>query len=135
MRGYVVINLSHLNFISINTYHLQQEADKWIVNLQDILDAKEEDGKVTFSCEFSKPGGKLRWFKERQEIFHGFKIHFTTEGPVHKITINKLSADDSARYICKIDGIETSAQLEVKRKHKSLTIFIKSFFWYFLRNK
>ena len=80
------------------------------------MDAKEEDGKVTFSCEFSKPGGKLRWFKERQEIFHGFKIHFTTDGAVHKITINKLSADDSGKYTCKIDGIDTSAQLEVKRK-------------------
>lgn len=77
---------------------------------------KEEDGKVTFSCTFCKPEGKLRWFKGRSEIFHGFKIHFENDGPVHMITINKLNPDDSGKYTCKVNDIETSAELEVTRK-------------------
>lgn len=68
---------------------------------------------MTFSCEFCKPGGKLRWFKNRQEIFHGFKIHFESDGPIHKITINKLNPDDEAKYTCKVNDIETFAHLTV----------------------
>ena len=76
---------------------------------------KEEDGKVTFSCTFCKPEGKLRWFKGRSEIFHGFKIHFENDGAEHRITINKLNPDDSGKYTCKVNDIETSAELFVTR--------------------
>ena len=77
--------------------------------------AKEEDGKISFFCTFCKPNGKLRWYKNKQEIFHGFKYHVETEGANYKLIINKLIPEDEGKYICKINEVETFAYLTVIR--------------------
>ena len=98
---------------------------------------KEEDGSVTFSCQFCKPNGKLRWlgfqkklfylidmfisfynlrYKNKQEIFHGFKYHVEVDGADYRLVINKLNPDDEGKYVCKINDIDTFAYLTVERK-------------------
>ena len=65
---------------------------------------------------FCKPNGKLRWYKNKQEIFQGFKYHLENEGATYKLTINKLHPDDEGKYTCNVNGIETFAYLTVTRK-------------------
>ncbi len=77
---------------------------------------KEEDGSILFACTFCKSGGKLRWYKNKAEIFHGFKYHIETEGPNYRLTINKLNPEDEGKYICKVNDVETFAYLTVTRK-------------------
>ncbi len=93
--------------------------DKFVKNLED-KHAHEEEGKVSFMCIFCKAGGKLRWYKNKSEIFQGFKYHIESDGPEHRLVINKLNPDDAAKYICKINDIETSANLTITGKIKSI---------------
>lgn len=70
------------------------------------------------------------------EIFHGLKFHFDSNGARcventlnfdqflmidfdlfrQTLTIYKLHPDDSGKYFCRVNDIETSAWLEVTRK-------------------
>lgn len=86
--------------------------------------ANEEDGKVKFTCTFCKAGGKLRWYKEKSEIFHGFKYHVESEGAVHTLVVNKLVPEDEGKYICKVNEVETFAYLTVTRKLFSPSHFV-----------
>ena len=76
--------------------------------------AKEDvDTSVHFSCTFVKSGGKLRWYKNKQEIFHGFKYHIDSEGATYNLIINKINPDDEGKYVCKINDVETFAYLTI----------------------
>lgn len=86
--------------------------DHWVNHLVD-KKANECDGTATMEATFCRAGGKLRWYKNRVEIFHGPKYKFITEGPVQMLQINKIIPDDSGRYICSVNDIETKAWLEV----------------------
>ncbi|KAI0982140.1 hypothetical protein GJ496_002986, partial [Pomphorhynchus laevis] len=95
------------------TTHAKKVPDHWVNHLVDTK-AKEEDGVVTLEATFCRSGGKLRWYKNRVEIFHGPKYNFITEGPVQKLQINKMIPDDSGRYICSVNDIETKSWLAVE---------------------
>ena len=71
---------------------------------------------VQFLCTFEKKGSKFKWYKDKLEIFHGFKNHIETDGANYKLTVNKINVDDEGRYTCKVNDIETSANLKVDRK-------------------
>lgn len=101
-------------FILLN-FDFWKEPEKFVKTLVD-THALEEDGSVSFDCTFCKTGGKLRWYKNKQEIFHGFKYHIETEGANYKIKINKLNPDDEGKYVCKVNEVETFAYLTVTRK-------------------
>jgi hypothetical protein len=45
------------------------------------------------------------------------KYHFTNDGASSTLVITKLHPDDSGKNVCKINEIETSAYLNVERKH------------------
>ncbi|CAF5130026.1 unnamed protein product [Rotaria magnacalcarata] len=92
------------------------EKESFFEPLQDIR-CKEEDKEVTFSCSFCKPSTRLRWLKNKVEIFHGLKYHFDSVGAKQKLTIYKLHPDDSGKYFCRVNDIETSAWLEVIREY------------------
>ncbi|CAF0846330.1 unnamed protein product [Brachionus calyciflorus] len=89
-----------------------KEPEKFVKTLQD-KHAHEEDGSVSFECTFCKNNGKLRWYKNKQEIFHGFKYHVETEGANYRLVINKLNPEDEGKYICKVNEVETFAYLTV----------------------
>ena len=54
-------------------------------------------------------------YKNKSEIFQGFKYHVQSDGPDHTLVINKLCMDDEAKYTCKINEIETYAHLTITR--------------------
>lgn len=97
----------------------EKEKDSFVKGLVDI-DAKEEDGEITFTCEFCKPPSKLRWYKQngrnKDEIFMSKKYHFQSNGCVESLTIKMLNPEDSGKYICKCNETETFAFLKVERK-------------------
>ncbi|CAF4265759.1 unnamed protein product [Rotaria sp. Silwood2] len=47
------------------------------------------------------------------EIFYGLKYHFDLSRAKQILTIDKLHPDDSRKYVCRVNDIETSAWLEV----------------------
>ncbi|CAF4579023.1 unnamed protein product [Rotaria sp. Silwood1] len=90
----------------------EKEKESFIEPLQDIK-CKEEDKEITFECTFCKPSTRLRWLKNKVEIFHGLKYHFDSIGAKQTLTIYKLHPDDSGKYFCRVNDIETSAWLTV----------------------
>ncbi|CAF1402962.1 unnamed protein product, partial [Adineta steineri] len=91
----------------------EKEKESFVEPLRDIK-CKEEDGEITFQCTFCKPSTRIRWLKNKVEIFHGLKYHFDSSGAKQKLTIYKLHPDDSGKYFCRVNDIETSAWLEVQ---------------------
>ncbi len=57
----------------------------------------------------------LKRYKNKSEIFQGFKYHIESEGAEHRLVINKLCMDDEAKYTCKINEVETYAHLTITR--------------------
>ena len=54
----------------------------------------------------------------RQEIFQGQKYKFLVEeeGHVHKLIISNPKTSDMGKYACEINGVITSAYLDVEGK-------------------
>ena len=86
---------------------------------------KEEDGQCVMEAEFSDPNPrKVRWFKNKLEIFLGNNLHIEHTDNCHKLIIKKLSAKDAGKYILSCDNIKTSCSLEVDGKCELLTAFV-----------
>jgi len=91
----------------------QEAVPVYIVPLEDI-NAKEEEGPVTLEAEFSIPNPKkVRWFKNKLEIFLGNNIHIEHVDCMHRLTIKKLSQKDGGKYTLSCDDIKTSAWLNI----------------------
>jgi len=75
----------------------------------------EKDNRVTFTCKYSNPNAKLRWFKNHLEIFHGHKYNFEVDDDgTLSLVIWRVSLEDAGRYTCQTDDKETSAWLTVE---------------------
>ncbi|XP_067934437.1 twitchin-like [Watersipora subatra] len=100
---------------------VQQEVPVFIRELED-QNLKEEDGHCVMEAEFSIPNPrKVRWFKNKLEIFHGNNIHLEHLDCIHKLTIKKLSPKDAGKYILLCDDVKTSGWIEVAEKAKRFT--------------
>ena len=92
---------------------VQEAVPSFIRELQD-QHLKEEDGQCVLEAEFSIPNPrKVRWFKNKLEIFLGNNIHIEHLDCIHKLTIKKLSPKDAGKYILQCDDIKTSGWIEV----------------------
>ncbi|KAI0984835.1 hypothetical protein GJ496_004613 [Pomphorhynchus laevis] len=101
----------------------QKIKDHWEIPLQN-AEVNESDLAVTLTAIFCKPGGTLRWYKNRVEIFQGLKYNFIINGNEKQLIINKLHTDDSGRYICSVNNIETKCWLEVKPSDKQFDFYM-----------
>ena len=72
--------------------------------------------KVTFSAKFCKPDASFRWYKNKMEIFHGEKYHFTHTDGDYSCTINTIKPEDNGKYIleCGKGPLKTTAWLYVE---------------------
>jgi len=76
---------------------------------------EEERNYAIFEAEFSIPDPrKIRWFKNKVEIFHGDNYHIVHKEEFHSLTIKKLSVKDAGKYTLTCDGIKSSAWLHVQ---------------------
>jgi len=75
----------------------------------------EKDNKVMFSCQYSNPNAKVRWFKNHLEIFHGHKYNFEiNKDGTFNLVVCRVALEDAGRYTCQTDDKVTSAWLTVE---------------------
>ncbi|KAH9502720.1 hypothetical protein Btru_069595 [Bulinus truncatus] len=94
---------------------IKEEPDKFNMEMEDIK-CLEGVASVTFVAEFCKPDAKVKWFKNKLEIFHGHKYHFESDHDDYKLTINNVKLEDGGKYTCQCNDISTSAWLYVEAK-------------------
>lgn len=67
-----------------------------------------------WKCTYSRPNAKIRWYKDRKEIFSGgLKYKIVIEKNVCTLIINNPEVDDTGKYTCEANGVPTHAQLTV----------------------
>ncbi|ESO03551.1 hypothetical protein HELRODRAFT_191869 [Helobdella robusta] len=93
----------------------ERTTDHWIDELED-LTCQEKESKVELACKYSKPTARVRWYKNKLEIFQGTKYNISSEDGIFRLIVNKVTKDDNARYICSADLKETSCYLTVESK-------------------
>jgi len=76
---------------------------------------------VTLSCKYSNPKGKVHWFKNQMEIFHGHKYNFENDNGTFRLVIFRVCLEDTGLYICQTDDKSTSAELTVEGYTNHLT--------------
>ncbi|GFR58148.1 myosin-binding protein C, cardiac-type [Elysia marginata] len=94
---------------------IKEEPDKFSGDMEDIK-TMEGTPSVLFVAEFCKPDAKIKWFKNKMEIFHGHKYHFESDHADYKLTINNIKVEDGGKYTCQCNDISTSAWLYVEAK-------------------
>ena len=113
--------------------------EEWIEPLKDLTVKEGKDKKAVFTCRFSKANCQAKWSWKRdvsgyhkemigiishsdlfQEIFQGqkYKMSVEEDGFVHRLHISNPKTDDAGKYSCDINGISTSAFLEVEGESK-----------------
>lgn len=80
------------------------------------LDAKEKDTMATFECETNEPFVKVKWLKNKVEIFPGDKYRMHSDRKVHFLSVLMIDQRDAAEYTCQVvhDDVSTSAKLNVE---------------------
>ena len=88
--------------------------------MTDLEDQKVMEGtkKVAFSCKFfsARPKPKVRWFKNKLEIFPGHKYHFDNEDDEYTLTINNVKLEDGGKYSIECNKSKMGAWLYVEGK-------------------
>ena len=73
-----------------------------------------EHNEATFTCEISKPGRKVTWYRGDQEIKPDKKHQMTSSGVKHTLKVKDCLMDDNVPITAKIDEAETTAKLIVE---------------------
>ncbi|XP_076471204.1 twitchin-like [Babylonia areolata] len=97
----------------------KEEPDKFIKDLEDVK-AMEGD-RVEFKAEFCKPEAKLKWYKNKLEIFHGHKYHFENDDTEYRLVIPEAKPEDGGKVTIECNGVQSSAWLYVEAKPTEYT--------------
>ncbi|KAK5968521.1 Twitchin [Trichostrongylus colubriformis] len=91
-----------------------KKVEKWEEPLPDKTVQQQVDKFAEWKCVYSRPNAKIRWYKDRKEIFSGgLKYKIVIEKAVCTLIINNPEVDDSGKYTCEANGVPTSAILTV----------------------
>uniref|UniRef100_A0A0K0CTJ0 non-specific serine/threonine protein kinase n=1 Tax=Angiostrongylus cantonensis TaxID=6313 RepID=A0A0K0CTJ0_ANGCA len=91
-----------------------KKVEKWVQPLADKTVQQQVDKFAEWKCVYSRPNAKIRWYKDRKEIFSGgLKYKIVIEKSVCTLIINNPEVDDSGKYTCEANGVPTSAILTV----------------------
>ncbi|CDW52538.1 protein unc g; protein unc f; protein unc d; prot ein unc b; protein unc a [Trichuris trichiura] len=90
-----------------------KKPDYWETGLQDQKVQQGVDKEMKFECTFCKPKAKIRWYKQKQEIFTGMKYKIVNDKQFCTLIINNPDVDDSGKYTCVANGVPTTATLVV----------------------
>lgn len=72
--------------------------------------------EIHLQCELSRSSGRVRWFKDGQEVEESDTVQLICEGPYRRLTILNGSVEDGGEYVCETDGDSVFFQLSVKGK-------------------
>ncbi|KAK6747288.1 hypothetical protein RB195_000476 [Necator americanus] len=91
-----------------------KKVEKWEHPLEDKTVQQQVDKFAEWKCTYSRPNAKIRWYKDRKEIFSGgLKYKIVIEKSLCTLIINNPEVDDSGKYTCEANGLPTSAVLTV----------------------
>lgn len=86
------------------------EEIKFIRELEDIK-LTEVGSSFTFECEISKDGLKLDWYKGETKLKRGDKYDIVADGKVHRLVIDKVSAEFAGKYSAAYEKLKTTGKL------------------------
>ena len=66
---------------------------------------------VTFTCEMTRPGAQVSWYKDGEEITMGEKYEIVSDGVTQHLTIHECVPGDVAEYTIKCGTKTSSAKL------------------------
>ncbi|KAL3982100.1 Fibronectin type III domain family protein [Acanthocheilonema viteae] len=91
-----------------------KKVEKWEEPLENKTVQQQVDKICELKCTYSRPNAKIRWYKNKKEIFSGgLKYKIVTEKAVCTLIINNPEVDDSGKYTCEANGIPTTAVITV----------------------
>lgn len=71
---------------------------------------------VCLECETSKPGVKVTWLKDGEDITLDERFKVISDGTIQKLIIPDASLDDEAQYTCTVGDKTTQAVLFIEGK-------------------
>uniref|UniRef100_A0A8C5TZ93 Obscurin n=1 Tax=Malurus cyaneus samueli TaxID=2593467 RepID=A0A8C5TZ93_9PASS len=78
------------------------------------LEVREKES-ATFQCEVPVAATETAWFKEETKLQQSKKYNIEEEGTYRRLTVQNVTADDDAVYICEMkEGSRTIAELSVQ---------------------
>nr|XP_028607457.1 LOW QUALITY PROTEIN: obscurin [Podarcis muralis] len=78
------------------------------------LEVREKES-ASFQCEVPVPSTETTWFKEETKLQQSQKYNIEEEGTYRKLTVQNVTMDDDAVYICEMkEGSRTIAELSVQ---------------------
>ncbi|KRY50894.1 Twitchin [Trichinella britovi] len=86
----------------------------WEIEIQDQRVQQTVHKEAKFECKFCRPKAKIRWYKQKQEIFTGMKYKIINDKEFCTLIINNPDQDDASKYTCVANGIPTTAMLYVE---------------------
>ncbi|CAJ0936046.1 unnamed protein product, partial [Mesorhabditis belari] len=91
-----------------------KKVEQWVEPLKDKRVQQLTDKIVEWKCTYSRTNAKIRWYKDRKEIFSGgLKYKIVIEKATCTLIINNPEVDDSGMYTCEANGVKTNANLVV----------------------
>uniref|UniRef100_A0AAF5DMX8 non-specific serine/threonine protein kinase n=1 Tax=Strongyloides stercoralis TaxID=6248 RepID=A0AAF5DMX8_STRER len=91
-----------------------KKVEKWDQPLEDTTCQQQVNKMVELKCVYSRPNAKIRWYKDKKEIFSGgLKYRINIEKNQTTLVINNPEVEDTGNYICEANGIKTNCQLTV----------------------
>jgi len=89
------------------------EPSAFLTGLEDIL-LNDVGLTAVFECEVSKKELKAEWLKADKPVKKSEKYEMKSANGKHSLTINNCQSDDVAKYTVKVNGMSSTAKLEVK---------------------
>uniref|UniRef100_A0A7N4PFA3 non-specific serine/threonine protein kinase n=1 Tax=Sarcophilus harrisii TaxID=9305 RepID=A0A7N4PFA3_SARHA len=78
------------------------------------LEVREKESAM-FQCEVPLPATEASWYKEETILRQSHKYHIEEEGTWRRLTVQNVTTDDDAVYICEMkEGSRTIAELSVQ---------------------
>lgn len=93
-----------------------KRTEKWDIPLDERSTFQQQVNKIAeLKCTYSRPNAKVRWYKDRKEIFSGgLKYKIVINKAEIALIINNPDTDDSGKYTCEANGIPTHSMVTVE---------------------
>jgi Immunoglobulin I-set domain len=109
--------------ITVGCFHSAEVATGFLRELEDIQ-LNDVGLEATFECEVSKPNMRAEWFKGDKQIrVDADKYKTTSKNGKHSLTITDCQSEDVAKYTVKLNGLSSSAKLDVTGNCASNVLF------------